>query len=100
MRTGGAVGATECTDVPTDRPLAPITLRPPAERQTARQGSCDRARGGLGDVDLEVMAVIDSTKGSINGPQFTDDYVESDFWQFNAPSPSIVLIASSMYYVG
>jgi hypothetical protein len=58
--------------------------------------ACFRA----GDVDLEVMAITKSSGRSIQGPEVENDYVESDYWEFRVSTPSIVLIASSTYYVG
>jgi hypothetical protein len=58
--------------------------------------ACFRA----GDVDLEVMAITESSGRSIQGPEVEDNYVESDYWKFRVSTPSIVLIASSTYYVG
>jgi hypothetical protein len=55
---------------------------------------------GADDVDLEVMAITESSGRSIQGPEVENFYVESDYWEFRVSTPSIVLIASSTYYVG
>jgi hypothetical protein len=52
------------------------------------------------DVDLEVMAITKPSGRSIQAPEVENDYVESTYWEFRVSDPSIVLTASSTYYVG
>lgn len=51
-------------------------------------------------VDLELMVVPVSAKGSIYGPKVVSDYVESDLWKLKVGVSSIVVIVSSTYHVG